>query len=199
MRRKSALRDELDEKLEAFFVRGRDDRVSALDAVAFVLDAECGVLSGLKGKRAARVNTDQPQIFRQISALDDARRKVSVRGQSQAHKPPLQILLLVIYKQRPGGAATCFARCSGIDTLPPGDELIISSEAILTIFGLVCASQLGKLGPAVNDKMAARGTQPAALYTRLAFLRGEEWSAGGRVEGNQDIQASRMLANSILL
>src|SRR5580692_2622692 len=42
-------------------------------------------------------------------------------------------------KERPGGAAVCFARCRGIDTLPPGDELNPSVEAILyLLFAFVC-------------------------------------------------------------
>src|SRR4029077_10923256 len=62
MRSKCAPRNEFYEKLETFFVRGGDNRIGALDALAFMLQAEGGVLSGLKSKRAAGINANQPQI-----------------------------------------------------------------------------------------------------------------------------------------
>src|SRR5580698_2844392 len=59
-----ALRDELDEKFEeTFFVRRRDDRVGALDALFAAVDAECGVLTRFEGKWPARIDFYQPQIF----------------------------------------------------------------------------------------------------------------------------------------
>ncbi len=87
MRREGALRHELDEKFEAFFVRGRNDGIGALDKLVFVIEAESRVLPGLEGKRAARINANQPQICGQIFALDNVRRKVFVRGQSHARHP----------------------------------------------------------------------------------------------------------------
>src|ERR1700676_2467409 len=60
-----------------------------------------------------------------------------VRRQSQTRNPPSPSFLLGLFKERPGGAAFCFARCCGIDTLPPGDELNQLVEAILMIFGFL--------------------------------------------------------------
>src|ERR1700722_2075315 len=119
MRREGALGDELEKKLEPLLVRGRDNGVSALDALVFVIHAEGGVLSGLKCKGAAGINADQPQVFRQISSLDNAGRKMLVRRQSHALNPRLPSFLVGL-KERPGGAAVCFSRCCGIDTIPPG-------------------------------------------------------------------------------
>src|ERR1700675_286892 len=104
VRREGALRDELDEKLEAFFVWGRDDGVGSLDAPVFVIHAESGILSGLKRKWAAGINADQPQVFRQILSLNNAGREMLVRRQSQARNPPLPNFLMGLFKERPGGA-----------------------------------------------------------------------------------------------
>jgi hypothetical protein len=84
----SALWDELDEKLEALFIWGRDNGVGSLDALVFVIHAESGVLSGLKSEWAAGINADQPQVFRQILSLDNAGREMRVRRQSQPRYPP---------------------------------------------------------------------------------------------------------------
>ena len=59
-----ALGHELDEKLEALFVRRRNNGVGALDAFALVVNAEGSVLPRLEGKRPAGVHADHPQIFR---------------------------------------------------------------------------------------------------------------------------------------
>ena len=58
------VRHELDEKFEeALFVRRRDDRVGALDALLAAIDAERRVLTRLEGERPSWIDFYQPQIF----------------------------------------------------------------------------------------------------------------------------------------
>src|SRR5580704_16380432 len=83
LRSEFALRHELDEKLEALFVRRRNNGVGAFNAFAFVVNAQSSVLPCLEGKWPAGIDADQPQIFRQIPSLDHARSEMLVRRQSQ--------------------------------------------------------------------------------------------------------------------
>src|SRR6202012_5805536 len=59
------------EKFESLFVGRRNDRVGPLEAFAFVLDAEGGVLPCEVLERAAWINADKPQIVRQIASLEN--------------------------------------------------------------------------------------------------------------------------------
>src|SRR5579871_673639 len=84
-----AMRHKLDEKFEGLFVRGRNNGVGALDALVFVVDTQRGVLTGFEGERAAGIHAKQPQILRQILALEYASCEVSLGGQSHACNHPL--------------------------------------------------------------------------------------------------------------
>jgi len=42
-----------------------------------------------------------------------------------------------VCKEQLGGAAVCFARCCGIDTIPPEDRLHALTEAILILASFV--------------------------------------------------------------
>lgn len=65
--------DEFDEKFEEVgFVRGRDDRISAFDALAFVIYTECGALTGFKSKGTAGVHFDHPQVLGELLAFENA-------------------------------------------------------------------------------------------------------------------------------
>jgi len=59
-----------------------------------------------------------------------------------------------LFIKRPGEAAFCFARCCGIDTVPPGHELKVLTEAIL-LFGFASDSLTGEAYGGVRDKAAA--------------------------------------------
>ncbi len=128
MRRKRALRDELNEKFESFLIGRRNDGVSALDAFVFVIHAEGGILAGLKSERAAGINANQPQVFRQIFALDDAGHVVPVRRESHTLYPPSPNLSIGVFKKRPGGAAVCAARWCEIYTLPSARNRTASAK-----------------------------------------------------------------------
>jgi hypothetical protein len=67
---------------------------------------------------------------------------------------------------------------------PPGDELNHWSETVLAItFGFACVLCVGILRATFRESVDASEPQRAALYTRLAFLRGEDWMDGGSVSG----------------
>src|SRR5260221_5917352 len=78
MRSQISLRHKFDEKLQAVFVRRRNNRIRPLDSFSVVVYTERRILPRDKFKRPARVDANQPQILAQVFPLQNFRNVVFV-------------------------------------------------------------------------------------------------------------------------
>src|SRR5689334_24618656 len=73
---KFSLRHQLEKEFKLLFVRGRNHRVRSLEFLPFYFESERRVLPRKKFKRAAGIDTNQPEIFTEILAPQYFRRVV---------------------------------------------------------------------------------------------------------------------------
>src|SRR5580704_5842536 len=104
--------------------------------------AYCPALKAKGPPGSTRINhKSSDKSFRSIMR---AVKCLSVGRATLAILHALPNFLMGLCKERPGGAVVCFARCCGIDTLPPGDKLHVLTEATL-VFGFVCVCLIGEV------------------------------------------------------
>jgi hypothetical protein len=85
IRREPAVGDEFKKKFEKLFIRGGNDGVGALDALAVAFESESGVLAGTEFERATGIEAQEPQVRGKIATLENASMKMFVSGRGHVH------------------------------------------------------------------------------------------------------------------
>jgi len=86
IRREPAVGNEFKKKFEKLFIRGGNDRVGALDALAVAFESESGVLAGTEFERDAGIEAQEPQVRGKIATFENASMKMLISsGRGHVH------------------------------------------------------------------------------------------------------------------